>query len=57
VKKNLRCPQRSSRALAVLSDLLHIAFRIFLAKTGDILGMFSVRFIHLSMIGLKSGGG
>jgi hypothetical protein len=57
VKQNLRCPRRGSRALAVVSALLHISFRIFLAETGVVLGMFAVGFIHLSMIGLKSRGG
>ena len=57
VKQSLRCPQRSSRALTIVSALLQIMYRIFLAETGAVLGMFSVRFIHLSMIGLKSRGG
>jgi hypothetical protein len=30
------------------------AYRILLAVTSDILGLFSVRFIHLSVIELKS---
>jgi hypothetical protein len=57
VKKNLRCPQRSSRLPAIVSALLHIESRIFLAVTGLFLGMSPVKFGHLNMIGLKSRGG
>jgi hypothetical protein len=57
VKKNLRCPQRSRRLPAVVSALLHIESRIFLAVTGLFLGMSPVKFGHLNMIGLKIRGG